>query len=133
MTDAQTEAILYSGAAATLPCVIFDLLIDAIQSWQRKRAGVTDIATFGWLARTFLSLLVNALLTTGFAYLYYAIGSGTGNAFLVGGFLWLMISVPLLATSRYQDDIQKRVLATRILGWLFKTAAAAGSAYYFLG
>ncbi len=133
MTAAETDAILYSGAAATLPCVVFDLVIDAIQSWQRKRAGVTDIATFGWFARTLLSLVVNALLTTGFAYLYVVIGAGTGNAFLVGGFLWLLISVPFLAMSRYQDDIQKRVLATRILGWLFKTAAAAGAAYYFLG
>jgi len=133
MTPAETEAILYSGAAATLPCVVFDLVIDAIQSWQRKRAGVTDIKTFGWFVRLLLSVIVNVILGTGFAYLYYLIGAGTGNAYLVGAVLWLTIAIPLLATSRYQDDVQKKILATRILGWLFKTAAAAVSASYFLG
>ncbi len=133
MTTAETEAIVYAGAAATLPCVVFDLVIDAIQNWQRKRAGVTDVATFGWFARMLISIVVNALLATGFAYLYFVIGAGTGNAYLVGGVLWLLVAIPLLALSRYQDDIQKRVLATRILGWLIKTAAAATSASYFLG
>jgi hypothetical protein len=128
----DTQAILYCGAAATIPCVIFDLIIDAIQSWQRKRAGVTDVATFGWFGRTLMSLVINALLCSGFAALYSVVGAGSGNSFLVGGFLWLMVSVPLLATSRYQDDIQKRVLATRILGWLFKTGAASASAAIFI-
>lgn len=128
----DTQSILYSGAAATIPCVIFDLIIDAIQSWQRKRAGVTDVATFGWFGRTVISLIINAMLCTGFATLYSLIAAGSGNSFLVGGFLWLMVAVPLIATSRYQDDIQKRVLATRILGWLFKTGAASASTAIFI-
>jgi len=128
----DTQSILYCAAAATIPCVIFDLIIDAIQSWQRKRAGVTDVATFGWFGRTMISLVINALLCTGFGYLYSVIGAGSGNSFLVGGFLWLMVAVPLLATRKYQDDTQKRVLTTRIFGWLFKTVAASTSAAIFI-
>ncbi len=127
------EPLLYAGGAATIPCIVFDLVIDAIQKWQRSRAGITDVKTFGWFVRLLLSLVVNAILCTGFAYLYFAIGAGTGNSFLVGGVLWLMVSIPLLATGKYQDDIQRQVLAVRILGWLFKIGAAAASAYYFLG
>src|SRR5512141_939290 len=104
------EPLLYAGAAATIPCVMFDLIVDAIQKWQRNRAGVTDVQTFGWFVRLLISLFVNAILCTGFAYLYYAIGAGTGNSFLVGSVLWLIVTIPLLATGKYQDDVQKRVL-----------------------
>jgi len=128
----DTQSILICSAATTVPCVIFDLIIDAIQSWQRKHAGVTDVATFGWFGRTMISLIINAVLATGFSYLYYITAAGSGNSFLVGGILWLMVSIPLLATSRYQDDAQKRVLGWKILGWLFKIAAASTMAAVFI-
>ncbi len=129
----NTELILQTGGAATAACIVFDLIIDAIQGWQRKRAGVVDIRTFGVFGRLVISLAINFVLCTGFAYLYGAVGAGSGQSYLYGAVIWLMVAIPLLAISRYQDDIQKRVLATRILGWLFKIGAASVAANYFLG
>jgi hypothetical protein len=133
MTPADTQTVLYAAAAATLLCVVVDIVVHAIHHWQRSRAGYKATVPFGWFIRSLLILVINALLCTGFAYLYDRIWAGSGNAFLVGGFLWLMISVPLLAIGRYQDDLQRGILAVRILGWLFKTGAASASAAYFLG
>lgn len=133
MTAAETQAVLNAIAAATFPCIVFDLIIQGIHRWQRRRAGVAESPSFGWPTRFFLSFILNASLCTGFIYMYDILWAGTGKAFLVGGFAWLMISIPLLAMGRYQTDVQKGILATRILGWLFKTATAAASATYFFG
>ena len=129
----NTDLILQSSAAGTVACIVFDLIIDAIQRWQRTRAGVVDVRTFGILGRLLISLVVNSILCTGFTYVYAVTGAGTGNAFLYGGVVWLIVAIPLLATGKYQDDIQRKVLSTRILGWLFKIGAASAAAYYLIG
>ena len=129
----NSELILQAGGAATAACVIFDLIIDAIQSWQRKRAGVVDIRTFGIFGRLLISLVINFILCTGFTYGYALTGAGSGNAYLYGAVIWLIVAIPMLATSKYQDDIQRMVLGTRILGWLFKIGAASASAHLLIG
>jgi hypothetical protein len=59
------------------------------------------------------------------ASMYRLVGTAEQDAFLIGAVLWLMVAFPALLTSRFIDETQKRLLATRILGWLFKTAIAA--------
>ena len=133
MTAEETQSVLNAISAATLPCIIFDLIVQAIHRWQRRRGGIVEGPTFGWPTRFFLSFFINASICAGFIYMYDLLWAGTGRAFLVGGFLWLMVSIPLLAMGRYQTDVQRGILAIRILGWLFKTGTAAASATYFLG
>ena len=127
------ETILITGAAGAVPGVVFDLIVNAIQQWQRRQAGVINVPTFGVFTRLVLSLCVNFVACGGFAYVYYIIWKGQGDAFLFGGIVWLIVALPLVFSSRYFDEIQRKVLATRVLGWLFKIAAAAASATYFIG
>lgn len=127
------EANLIAAGVGTIPCVIFDLVIQAVQRWQRDRLGITEASTLGPFGKVMVSLLFNFLFCAAFMFAYSVIAAGSGNAFLVGGIIWLMIAIPLLLTSKYLDDLQKQMFATRILGWLFKTGSAAASASYFIG
>jgi len=119
-------------AVSTLPCILFDHGVHAIQEWQRRRAGIVEVSGFGPLGRTVVSLAINGAASALIAFVYRSIGREQQDAFLIGASIWLMITVPVLFTSRYIDESQQKILATRILGWLFKTAIAAGSAAYFI-
>ncbi len=131
-TDVDPDQILLSAAVATIPCVLFDHLLNAIQNWQRKRSGVIQTGGFGWLGRTFMSTLLNYAVCAFMSYVYRIVGHEPQDAFLVAASMWLMVSVPVLFTSRYVDESQKQFLAGRILGWLAKTAMAATAAAYFV-
>jgi hypothetical protein len=126
------DEILLAAAAATLPCVIYDHLFYALQDWQRKRSGTASTSGFGLFGRTVISLFLNFATSAFLAYVYRTVGHDPQDAFLVGASLWLMVSVPVLFTSRYVDESQRQFLAARILGWLAKTAIAAFSAAYFV-
>jgi hypothetical protein len=128
----DSDEILLSAAAATIPCVLFDHLLYAIQNWQRKRSGVVISGGFGPFGRTLVSLFLNFFICGLITYVYRTVGHEPQDAFLVGASMWLMVSVPVLFTSRYVDDSQKQFLAGRILGWLAKTAIAAAVAAYFV-
>lgn len=128
----DTDELLIAMVATTFPCILFDHGMHAIQDWQRKRAGIVDPSGFGMWGRTLVSLIVNAMTSAFIAYVYRIIGRGPQDAFLIGATIWLMVSVPVLFTSRYVDTSQQKLLATRILGWLFKTAVAAGCAAVFI-
>lgn len=128
----DTDEILLSAAAATLPCLLFDQMLYAIQKWQRKRAGVVGEPGFGPIGRSVISLAVNFALSGVIAYLYRSVGHQAQDAFLIGATMWLIVAVPVLFTSRYVDDTQKPVLASRILGWLVKTLFASASASIFI-
>jgi len=128
----DSDGILLSAAAATIPCVLFDHLLFAIQYWQRKRSGAVDTGGLGLFGRTVVSLLINFALCTLLGYVYRTVGHEPQDAYLVGALLWLMVSVPTLVMSRYVEESQKQFLAARILGWLAKTAIAAAAAAYFI-
>jgi hypothetical protein len=66
-------------------------------------------------------------------FLYTALWAGSGRAFVYGGTLWLFVAIPLLLMSKYMDEIQRKVIATRILGWLFKLGVASTAVAYFIG
>jgi hypothetical protein len=126
------DQLLTAMAVSTLPCILFDHGVHAIQEWQRRRAGIVEVSGFGPLGRTVVSLAINGAASALIAFVYRSIGREQQDAFLIGASIWLMITVPVLFTSRYIDESQQKILATRILGWLFKTAIAAGSAAYFI-
>lgn len=128
----DSDGILLSAASATIPCILFDHLLFAIQNWQRKRSGAVDSSGLGPFGRTVASLLVNFVLCGFLAFVYYTVGHEPKDAYLVGALMWLMVSVPALFMSRYVDESQKQFLAGRILGWLAKTAIAAAAAGYFI-
>jgi hypothetical protein len=128
----DSDEILLSAALATLPCVLFDQILFAIQNWQRRRSGVIMSSGFGLFGRTLTSILLNFGLCGLVTYVYRVVGHAPQDAFLVGASMWLMVSVPVLFTSRYVDESQKKFLAARILGWLAKTAIAAATAAYFV-
>jgi hypothetical protein len=128
----DSDEILISAAVATIPCVLFDHLLYAIQTWQRKRSGVAMSPAFGPFGRTVISIVLNFGICALITYVYRTVGHDPEDAFLVGAFMWLMVSVPVLLTSRYVDDTQKQFLAGRILGWLAKTAIASTAASYFV-
>ena len=126
------EEILTAAGVATVFCILFDHGMHALQEWQRARAGVINVSGFGPFGRTVISLGMSSVTCVLIAYIYRIVGHQEEDAFLIGASIWLMVSVPVLFTSRFVDDIQKRLLATRILGWLFKAAIAAASAAYFV-
>jgi len=126
------DEILIAAAVATLPCVLFDHLLYAIQNWQRKRSGVIQTGAFGPFGRTVISIFLNYAICGLVAYVYRIVGHEPQDAFLVGASMWLMVSVPVLFTSRYVDETQRQYFAGRILGWLAKTAIASASAAYFI-
>jgi len=128
----DSDDILLAIGVSTLPCMVFDQAVYALQEWQRTRAGVISEGGFGLLGRTLISLLLNLLTSALIASTYRAVGHTPQDAFLVGACFWLVVTVPILFTSRWMDDAQKRILATRVLGWLIKTAAASASAAYFV-
>ena len=128
----DSDEILLATAASTIPCILFDHAVHAVQEWQRSRAGVISPGGFGLVGRTLISLLLNLMTAALIASSYRIIGHTVQDAYMIGACLWLMITVPILFTSRWMDDSQKRILATRILGWLVKTAAASASAAYFV-
>jgi hypothetical protein len=128
----DSEEILLAAAAATVPCILFDQTLYAIQQWQRKRAGVVGHTGFGVLGRTLISLVINFAICGFVAYLYRILGKEPQDSYLIGAALWLMIAVPFLFTSRYVDESQKTVFTGKILGWLVKTAIAATAAAYLI-
>jgi hypothetical protein len=128
----NSDEILLSAGAATIPCVLFDHLLYAIQNWQRKRSGAVFSGGFGPFGRTLFSIFLNFAICGLITYVYRIVGHDPQDAFLVGASMWLMVSVPVLFTSRYVDESQKQFLAARILGWLAKTAIAAAAATYFV-
>jgi hypothetical protein len=128
----DSDEILLAAAAATVPCILFDHLFYAIQSWQRKRSGTVSTSGFGLFGRTVISLCLNFGTCALITYVYRTVGHDPQDAFLVGASMWLMVSVPVLFTSRYVDESQRQFLAARILGWLAKTAIASASAAYFV-
>lgn len=128
----DSDELLIAISAATFPCILFDHGVHAIQDWQRRRAGIVEPSGFGPVGRTMVSLIINTVTSALIAYVYRIIGREPQDAFLIGASIWLMVTVPVLFTSRYIDESQQRLLATRVLGWLFKTAVAAGSAALFI-
>ncbi|HEX7573842.1 MAG TPA: hypothetical protein VF514_12160, partial [Bacteroidota bacterium] len=68
------DEILLSAAVATIPCVLFDHLLFAIQNWQRKRSGGVDTGGFGPFGRTVVSLFVNFGICTLIGYVYRTVG-----------------------------------------------------------
>lgn len=119
------EEIILVAGVSTLTCILVDHVIHAITTWQRKRAESVDTGGFGPLGRTILSFILNGLTAALIASLYRLVGKGQEDAFLVGAVLWLTVAFPALLMSRFVDETQKRLLATRILGWLVKTAIAS--------
>jgi len=128
----DSDDILLSAAVATVPCVLFDHLLYAILNWQRKRSGVTISSGFGFFGRTVISVLLNFAICGIITYVYRSIGHDPQDAFLVGACMWLMVSVPVLFTSRFVDESQRQMLAGRVLGLLAKSAIAAAAAAYFV-
>ena len=128
----DSDEIVLSAAVATIPCVLFDHLLHAIQNWQRKRSGAVDSGGLGPFGRTVVSILLNFAISGLVTYVYTTVGHEPQDAFLVGALMWLMVSVPALFTSRYVEETQRQFLAGRILGWLAKTAIAAAAAAYFI-
>jgi hypothetical protein len=126
------DPIWYASAAATGAGLFSDLTVHGIQQWQRRRAGIPE-ETLGVLGRIPLSLVLNFVIAFLFAYVYSAVGAGSGRAYLAGAVVWLIIVIPVLASSRYMDDNMKRILTTRIFGWLFKVAAASAVIDHFIG
>jgi hypothetical protein len=122
------EEVILAAAAATVPCVLLDHAIYALQQWQRTRAGVIETGGFGPFGRTVISLFLNFFTCAVVAYIYRVIGKEQQDAFVIAACLWLMVAIPILVTSRFVDETQKQVLATRILSWLAKSAMAAASA-----
>jgi uncharacterized membrane protein YagU involved in acid resistance len=126
------ESIWHVFATATVACVVSDLIVYAIQQAQRERSGVrTERMSVVW--RLLLSILFNGIAVFLFAYTYHAVALGSGRVYLVGGALWLTITIPVLMAAHHVDDVKRAVLTTRIFGWLFKTAAAATAINYFIG
>jgi hypothetical protein len=123
MIDPVEIAIV--AGTSTLTCVILDYGIHAIVTWQRRRAESIEAVGLGIVGRTILSFLLNGVTGTMVASMYRLVGTSEQDAFLIGAVLWLMVAFPALLTSRFVDETQKRLLATRVLGWLFKTAIAA--------
>jgi len=122
------EEILVSASCATIPCVLFDHLLYALQKWQRTRMGVYSPEGFGPIGRTMMSLVFDFFACVVVAYIYPVVGHHETDAFLVGACLWLTVTIPVLFTSRYVEESQKQFLAGRILGWLVKTIIASTSA-----
>jgi peptidoglycan/LPS O-acetylase OafA/YrhL len=122
------EELLLAILATTFPCLLFDYLLQALQDWQRKRAGIVDATGFGLVSRTIISLIMNGIVGALIAYLYRLLGTEQQDAFTIGAILWLLVSIPVMLTSKFVDDGQKQVLASRILGWLVKVAIASTAA-----
>lgn len=123
---------LLTGGVATFVCVVLDMIMHRIQDWQMERAGVGNPSTLGFGGRLALSIVMNLVLCMGFAYTYASIGVGSGNSFLVAAVIWLMIAIPMLATSRFTDEIRQQTIAIRILIWLLKMSAVAGVVAFFM-
>jgi hypothetical protein len=124
----NTNDILAAAGVTVVPCLLFDFGLFAFQKWQRQRAEVVDAVTLGPISRTVVSLVMNGCVGGVIAYLYGLIGTEIQDAYLIGASLWLIISVPVLLTTRFMDDGQKQVMASRVLGWLVKTIIASTSA-----
>jgi hypothetical protein len=122
------EEIILVAGVSTLTCIVLDHGIHAIVSWQRKRAESIDAGGLGLVGRTLVSLVLNGVTGATIASMYRLVGTTQQDAFLIAAVLWLMVAFPALLTSRFVDETQKRLLATRILGWLVKTAIAAACA-----
>lgn len=129
----HTDLVWLAVSAATIPCVILDLGVRAVQARQRRQAGIPAEAVQGTFVGFLVVLVWNAALVTGFVFLYATLWAGSGRAFVYGGTLWLFVAIPLVLMSKYMDEIQKKVIATRILGWLFKLGAASTAVAYFIG
>ena len=126
------EILWITAAAATIPCVMLDVGVRAIQQLQRRSAGVASDPSLGPVGRFLLSLVVNFLLCLGLAWLYHTLWAGSGRAFLYGGVLWLFLALPVLIMLNHTDDVQKRTLITWLLGWLFKLGATSAALAYFI-
>jgi hypothetical protein len=122
------DEILLSALCATVPCVLFDHLLYGIQQWQRRRIGFLSPGGFGPVGRTVVYVLTNFLAAALISFIYLVVGHRESDAFLIGAFLWLTVTVPILFTSRYIEETQRQFLAGRILGWLVKTAIASATA-----
>jgi hypothetical protein len=126
------EEIVVASSVATATCIVLDFIFLAVKRWQQAREGLSDDSSLGHVARFFLGIVVNLPICAGIAHLYRVMGNDIQDAFLIGAVLWLFVAIPLLMTSRYMEDEQKKFLSIRILGWLLKTSAAATSASYFI-
>ena len=127
------EILWITAAAATIPAVMLDVGVRAIQQLQRRSAGVADDPSIGPVARFLLSLILNFAVCFGVAWLYQTLWPGSGRALVYGGVLWLLLAIPVLFMVNYVDEVQKKTLITWLLGWLFKVGATAASLAYFIG
>jgi hypothetical protein len=117
---------------AVIPCVILDVAINAIQQWQRQTAGVSvggpgPVGAFLW------SIFLNFVLASGFCFLYAALWPGSGRSYIYGAIVWLLLAIPFVVMANRMDDLQKKILTIRILGWLFKIGAATASLAFYIG
>jgi hypothetical protein len=120
--------LLLAVLATTFPCLIFDYLVQALQEWQRRRAGIVDSTGFGPIARAIISIVLNGITGALVAYFYRLVGEEVQDAFVIGAMLWLFVSIPVLLTYRFMEERQRQMLAVHILGWLLKVSIAAGAA-----
>ena len=127
------EVLWVTAAAATIPSVMLDLGVRAVQQFQRRSAGIPSEPSLGPVTRFLLSLALNFVVCFGLGWLYQSLWAGSGRAFLYGGVLWLFLGLPVLFLLNYMDDIQKKTLITWLLGWLFKLGATSGAIAYFIG
>ena len=126
------EILWITAAAATIPGVMLDVGVRAIQQFQRRSAGVVSDPSIGPVARFLLSLILNFAVCLALAWLYQTLWAGSGRALVYGGVLWLLLAIPVLFMVNYVDDVQKKTLITWLLGWLFKVGATSASLAYFI-
>jgi hypothetical protein len=125
------DSIWYAAGASTAIGLLSDLTVHGIQQWQRRKAGLPR-ESLGPLGQISLSFLMNATFSFLFTYVYHAVAAGSGRAYLAGAVVWLIVVIPILASSRFMEDRMRGLLTTRIFGWLFKVAAAATAVNHFI-
>jgi len=125
----NVEELLLAVLATTLPCLVFDYVVQALQEWQRRRAGVVDSSGLGPVTRLAISIVLNGMTGALVAYVYRLVGQDLQDAFVIGAMLWLFVSIPVLLTYRFMEERQRQMLAIHILGWLLKVSIAAGAAF----
>jgi hypothetical protein len=125
------EAVWYAAGVSAAAGLLTDIVVHAIQQWQRKRADMPR-EEYGPLGAIPFSLLTNSTFSFLFSYVYNAVAAGSGRAFIAGGLIWLIIVLPMLASSHYADDRLRGLLLTRVFGWLIKIGAASAAIHYFI-
>jgi hypothetical protein len=129
----NTDPILRAVATAVMPAVFVDLVVFGILRMLPNAMIIHENSIGNVLSRFFISVMTNVLVLGAFSFAYLGTWGGTGRAFLFGGGAWVIVATPVLLMSGYLDPTQRQELVVRVFGWLFKTAIASASCYYFIG